>query len=209
MQGERSGGRAVRTSVPVRQRTGARAPRTRPGDFVTTEDGTGIVHLAPYGEDDIIMLRRDDLPVTQMIDPSGRVVPEGGEFAGLWIKDADPKIVEDLDERGLLFKAEDYLHAYPHCWRCHTPLLYYPRKDWYIRTSRIRDQLHGIQRGDQLAAADDQVRTLRRLAGEQRRLVAVARPLLGDAAADLAMQRRPRHLHRLLRGARPARRSGT
>jgi isoleucyl-tRNA synthetase len=118
-----------------------RAHHVRAGEFVTTGDGTGIVHLAPYGEDDIVMLRRDDLPVTQMIDPSGRVVPEGGEFAGLWIKDADPKIVEDLDERGLLFKAEDYRHAYPHCWRCGTPLLYYPRKDWYIRTSRVRDKL--------------------------------------------------------------------
>ena len=70
------------------------AHHVRPGDFVTTGDGTGIVHLAPYGEDDIVMLRRDDLPVTQMIDPSGRVVPEGGEFAGLWVKDADPKIVD-------------------------------------------------------------------------------------------------------------------
>ena len=124
-----------------------RSHRVRPGDFVTTTDGSGLVHLAPYGEDDMAMLRRDDLEVTQMIDASGRVVPDGGDFAGLWIKDADKAIISDLEERGLLFRAEDYEHAYPHCWRCHTPLLYYPRKDWYIRTSQIRDQLEASNEG--------------------------------------------------------------
>ncbi|HYY44707.1 MAG TPA: class I tRNA ligase family protein, partial [Actinomycetota bacterium] len=113
----------------------------RPGDFVSTEDGTGIVHLAPYGEEDMSVAKRDGLPVKQMIDASGRVVPEGGPFAGLWIKDADPKIMADLESRGLLFRSELYEHSYPHCWRCSTPLLYYPRRDWYIRTSRIRERL--------------------------------------------------------------------
>ena len=117
------------------------AHTVRPGEFVTTEDGSGIVHLAPYGEDDMAVGKRDELPVTQMIGPDGRVVAEGGEFAGLWIKDADPKIIEDLENRHLLWKAEVYSHSYPHCWRCKTPLLYYPRKDWYIRTSQIRDEL--------------------------------------------------------------------
>ncbi|MEA2452540.1 MAG: isoleucyl-tRNA synthetase [Actinomycetota bacterium] len=117
------------------------AHTVRPGDFVTTEDGTGIVHLAPYGEDDMAVGKRDELPITQMIASDGHVVPEGGEFAGLWIKDADPKIIENLEARDLLWKAEVYSHSYPHCWRCKTPLLYYPRKDWYIRTSQIRDQL--------------------------------------------------------------------
>jgi isoleucyl-tRNA synthetase len=115
--------------------------RVRPGDFVTTADGTGIVHLAPYGEDDMAVAKRDNLPITQMIDPSGRVVESGGAFAGLGIKDADPLIIADLKERSLLFKAEAYEHSYPHCWRCQTPLLYYPRLDWYIRTSQIRDEL--------------------------------------------------------------------
>ena len=115
--------------------------RVRPGDFVTTDDGSGIVHLAPYGEVDMEVAKRDDLPIVGMIDPSGKVVPRGEPFAGLWVKDADPRIIEDLEARGLLFKAEDYEHAYPHCWRCATPLLYYPRKDWYIRTSQIRGEL--------------------------------------------------------------------
>jgi isoleucyl-tRNA synthetase len=117
------------------------AHTVRPGDFVTTEDGTGIVHLAPYGEDDMAVGKRDALPIRHMIASNGHVVEEGGEFAGLWIKDADPRIIENLRSRQLLWKAEVYSHSYPHCWRCKTPLLYYPRKDWYIRTSQIRDQL--------------------------------------------------------------------
>ena len=115
--------------------------RVRPGDFVTTDDGTGIVHLAPYGEEDMEVAKRDDLPIVGMIDPSGKVVARGEPFAGLWVKDADPRIIDDLESRGLLFRVEDYSHAYPHCWRCGTPLLYYPRKDWYVRTSQIRAEL--------------------------------------------------------------------
>ena len=117
------------------------AHSVRLGEFVSTEDGSGIVHLAPYGEDDIDVARRDDLPIVQMITPSGRVDDRAGEFGGMWFKDADEKIVEDLDRRGLLFKSEGYEHSYPHCWRCGTPLIYYARKDWYVRTSQLRDRL--------------------------------------------------------------------
>ncbi len=113
----------------------------RAGDFVSTEEGTGIVHLAPYGEDDMVVAKRDGLPILQAIDPTGHVIEQAGAFAGLWFKEADPRVVEDLENRGVLFRAEVYEHAYPHCWRCGTPLLYYARKDWYIRTSQIRDQL--------------------------------------------------------------------
>ncbi len=114
----------------------------REGDFVTTEDGSGMVHLAPYGEEDMTVGKRDDLPIVQMIDGSGNVVADPpSKFAGMWIKDADKAIIEDLTERSLLFRSEIYEHSYPHCWRCGTPLLYYARKDWYIRTSQIRSQL--------------------------------------------------------------------
>src|ERR671918_882097 len=118
-----------------------RAHTIRPGDFVTTEDGTGIVHLAPYGEEDINVARRDGIPIQHMITPSGRVAETGGEFAGMWFKEADPAIVESMDASGALFKSEVYEHAYPHCWRCKTPLIYYARRDWYIRTSQIRSDL--------------------------------------------------------------------
>ncbi|CAN5616239.1 isoleucine--tRNA ligase [soil metagenome] len=121
--------------------SGERGHTVRSGEFVTTSDGTGIVHLAPYGEDDMMVAKRDGLPIVQMIDPSGRVVENAGSFSGLWFKDADERIVADLENRDVLFRTEIYEHAYPHCWRCRTPLLYYPHKDWYIRTSQIRDQL--------------------------------------------------------------------
>jgi len=113
----------------------------RPGDFVSTEEGTGIVHLAPYGEDDIVVARRDSLPIVQVIGPNGRVTPFASDFEGLWFKEADAKIVGDMERRGVLFRSEVYEHSYPHCWRCQTPLLYYARRDWYIRTSQIHDQL--------------------------------------------------------------------
>ncbi|MDQ4065434.1 MAG: isoleucine--tRNA ligase, partial [Actinomycetota bacterium] len=113
----------------------------RAGDFVTTEEGTGVVHIAPYGEDDMALAKEYDLPVVQMIGPDGRVIARGGRFAGMWLKDADPVIVDDLEARGVLLRAEQYTHAYPHCWRCGTPLIYYARLDWYIRTSQIRDKL--------------------------------------------------------------------
>jgi isoleucyl-tRNA synthetase len=113
----------------------------RPGEFVTTDEGTGIVHLAPYGEDDMVVARRDGLPVVQMIDSTGHVVADGGRFAKMWFKDADGHIVEDMRDRGVLWHSELYEHSYPHCWRCETPLMYYARRDWYIRTSRLRDQL--------------------------------------------------------------------
>jgi isoleucyl-tRNA synthetase len=121
--------------------SGDRGHRVRLGDFVSTEEGTGIVHLAPYGEDDMAVAKRDDLPIVQIIDGTGHVVPGAGDFAGMWFKDADAKVVRDLDTAGRLWRSETYEHAYPHCWRCSTPLLYYARKDWYIRTSKIRPQL--------------------------------------------------------------------
>jgi len=121
--------------------SGATGHMVYAADFVNTEEGTGLVHIAPYGEDDMVLAKAVDLPVKQMIGPDGRVVASGGDFAGLWHKDADPKIVDDLAARGRLFRSELYSHAYPHCWRCGTPLLYFARLDWYIRTSQIRAEL--------------------------------------------------------------------
>jgi isoleucyl-tRNA synthetase len=115
--------------------------RAYAASFVTTEDGSGIVHLAPYGEVDMEVAKSEGLPVAQMIDPSGRVIEEGGAFAGLQVKEADPAIIADLRERDLLFRVEKYEHSYPHCWRCQTPLIYYPHKDWYIRTAQMRREL--------------------------------------------------------------------
>ena len=110
-------------------------------DYVTLTDGTGIVHNAPaFGEDDARVGRVYRLPFLQPVDVKGEFV-EGTPWAGKFVKDADPLIMEDLASRGLLLKKEMYTHNYPHCWRCDTPLLYYARAGWFIRMTEVRDEL--------------------------------------------------------------------
>lgn len=106
-------------------------------DFVTTEDGSGIVHMAPaYGEDDYHTSRKHNIPTIHPVDRSGNFGPEVTEFAGMFVKDADQHIIRNLKERRLLYKKATITHSYPHCWRCKTPLLYYARESWYIATTR-------------------------------------------------------------------------
>jgi len=112
------------------------------GDFVTTEDGTGLVHMAPaFGAEDMQAALEFDLPVLMTVLPDGTFIPEVTPWRGVFVKDADPMIIRDLDDRGLLFRAESYTHTYPFCWRCKTPLLYYARDAWYIRTSRFKERM--------------------------------------------------------------------
>jgi isoleucyl-tRNA synthetase len=112
------------------------------GDFVTTEDGTGLVHQAPaFGAEDMEMSKQYDLPVLLTVQPDGTFIPEITPWRGIFVKDADPQIIQDLDARGLMFRSEKYTHTYPFCWRCSTPLLYYARESWYIRTSAKKDRL--------------------------------------------------------------------
>ncbi len=111
-------------------------------DFVTTEDGSGIVHMAPaYGEDDYQMGRTYGLPTIHPVNKSGEFEAAVTDFAGKFVKEADPEIVANLKRRGLLFKKETYLHSYPHCWRCESPLLYYARDSWYIRTTAYAQKM--------------------------------------------------------------------
>ncbi len=118
------------------------AHRVVPGTFVTTEDGTGLVHMAPaFGADDMETGRTYGLPVVNPIRPDGRFEDSVPLVGGMFFKDADALIVTDLADRGLLFHTEVYEHSYPHCWRCGTPLLYYALPSWYIRTTQIKDQL--------------------------------------------------------------------
>ncbi|MFI3164663.1 MAG: isoleucine--tRNA ligase [Bacillota bacterium] len=110
--------------------------------YVTLTDGTGIVHIAPaFGEDDAKVGRKYGLPFVQLVDGAGCFVPEATDFAGVFAKDADPMIIEDLKNRGLLFKDMMYEHSYPHCWRCDTPLLYYARSSWFIEMTKVKDKL--------------------------------------------------------------------
>ena len=111
-------------------------------DFVTTEDGSGLVHIAPaFGAEDMQMSVEYDLPVIMTVQPDGAFVHEVTPWRGMWVKDADPLITEDLRARGLLFRKQEYTHTYPFCWRCKTPLLYYAREAWYVRTSQFKDRL--------------------------------------------------------------------
>ena len=113
------------------------------GDFVTTTEGSGLVHIAPaFGQDDYDIGQKHNLPLVQLVGADGKFVPEVKDvWAGEYVKDADPKIIENLDGRGLLFKVAEYTHQYPFCWRCDNPLLYYARESWFIRTTAIRDRM--------------------------------------------------------------------
>ncbi len=111
-------------------------------EYVTTDDGSGLVHQAPaFGEDDMHVCRAYGLPFVNPVRPDGTFEAELDLVGGQFFKDADVALVADLAARGLLFRKLDYLHSYPHCWRCHTPLLYYAQPSWYIRTTRIKDEL--------------------------------------------------------------------
>jgi isoleucyl-tRNA synthetase len=111
-------------------------------DFVSTGDGTGLVHIAPaYGQEDMQAAMEFDLPVLQTVAEDGTFIPEVRPWSGKFVKDADPLIIQDLEARGLLYREETYTHTYPFCWRCSTPLLYYARETWYIRTTQYKEVL--------------------------------------------------------------------
>jgi isoleucyl-tRNA synthetase len=117
-------------------------PDQRAWYVVSAEFVTGIVHMAPaYGAEDLEVGRQFDLPVIHLVDEEGKFVPAVTPWAGRFVKDADPDITADLDARGLLLRAETIEHTYPLCWRCSTPLLYYARTSWYIRTTERKQQL--------------------------------------------------------------------
>ncbi len=111
-------------------------------EYVTVTDGTGLVHLAPaFGPDDLAVGRAVGLPVVNPMLPTGEFGPDVSLVGGVFFKKADEQLVADLGQRGLLFRHVPYEHSYPHCWRCHTPLMYYAQPSWYIRTTAIKDEL--------------------------------------------------------------------
>ena len=123
------------------------APRVVAADFVSMDDGTGIVHIAPaFGDEDLALGREQELAFVQQVDLQG-VITGDYPFASQFVKDADPEIAADLEERGLLYHQGVYRHTYPFCWRCDTPLLYYAKTSWYIRTTAVKDRLVDINSG--------------------------------------------------------------
>ena len=111
-------------------------------DYVTVEDGTGLVHQSPaFGADDLEVCRRYNLPVVNPVSPDGHFNKEVQLVGGVFFKDADKALIKDLKTRGLMFKSLQFEHSYPHCWRCHTALMYYAQPSWYIKTTSIKNEL--------------------------------------------------------------------
>ncbi len=121
---------------------GERGHTVLAGDFVSIEDGTGVVHTgAAFGEDDFRLASENGLTIHNPVRPDGTFDERTGPFAGMHVREADAHIVEALRESGRLFRAGEYEHSYPHCWRCDTPLIYYAKKNWYVRTTAVKDEL--------------------------------------------------------------------
>lgn len=120
----------------------AQENRVVTADFVSMDEGTGIVHIAPaYGQDDYELGHLRDLPVVHTVDLEGNMRPAGKPWDGKFIKEADPLIIDDLKRRDLLYRSEEITHTYPFCWRCGAPLLYYAKMTWYIKTTAKKDEL--------------------------------------------------------------------
>ena len=128
------------------------------GDYVTLSDGTGIVHIAPaYGEDDNFVAKQSGIGFINLVDASGNFVEEVTPWAGKFVKKCDESIVKYLEEHNKLFKAEKHTHSYPHCWRCDTPLLYYPRESWFVAMTKLRDKL--LENNNKINWYPDNIRT--------------------------------------------------
>ena len=128
------------------------------GDYVTLSDGTGIVHIAPaYGEDDNLVAKQNGITFINLVDASGNFVEEVTPWAGKFVKKCDDSIVKYLEENNKLLKAEKHTHSYPHCWRCDTPLLYYPRESWFVAMTTVRDKL--LENNNKINWYPDNIRT--------------------------------------------------
>jgi isoleucyl-tRNA synthetase len=140
VQGSGLAGASYRAPFRLLSIPGAHRVITAP--FVTTEEGTGLVHLAPaFGADDMEAGRANGLPVVNPVRGDGRFEESVRLVGGMFFKDADAPLVSDLADRGLLFRSQMHEHSYPHCWRCHTPLMYYALPSWFIRTTAVKEQL--------------------------------------------------------------------
>ena len=128
------------------------------GDYVTLSDGTGIVHIAPaYGEDDSLVSKANGITFINLVDREGRFVEEVTPWAGKVVKKCDESICKWLEENNKLFKSERHMHSYPHCWRCDTPLLYYPKESWFVAMTKLRDKL--LENNNKINWYPDNIRT--------------------------------------------------
>ncbi|CAN5688208.1 isoleucine--tRNA ligase [soil metagenome] len=142
MKGRELAGLSYEPPFPYITDYGERGHTVLEGDFVSVDDGTGVVHTgAAFGEDDFRLAESNGLTIHNPVRPDGTFDDRAGPFANRYVRDADPDIIEALRESGRLLRAGDHEHAYPHCWRCDTPLIYYAKSSWYVRTTEVRDDL--------------------------------------------------------------------
>ena len=128
------------------------------GDYVTIEDGTGIVHIAPaYGEDDSFVSKQNGIAFVNLVDKEGKFVEEVEPWAGKFVKDCDKDICIWLARQNKLFSSAKHMHSYPHCWRCDTPLLYYPKESWFVKMTAVRDKL--LENNNKIHWMPDTIRT--------------------------------------------------
>ena len=128
------------------------------GDYVTLTDGTGIVHIAPaYGEDDSLVAKQNGITFINLVDKSGKFVNEVEPWAGRFVRDCNEDICKWLAKENKLFSKEKHLHSYPHCWRCDTPLLYYPKESWFVAMSKLRNEL--VENNNKVNWYPDTIRT--------------------------------------------------
>ncbi len=128
------------------------------GDYVTLTDGTGIVHIAPaYGEDDSLVAKQNGIAFVNLVDKEGKFVKEVEPWAGKFVRDCNEDICKWLAENNKLFSKEKHMHSYPHCWRCDTPLLYYPKESWFVAMSKLRDEL--VENNNKVNWYPDTIRT--------------------------------------------------
>ena len=128
------------------------------GDYVTLTDGTGIVHIAPaYGEDDSLVAKQNGIAFVNLVDKSGKFIDDVKPWAGRFVRDCNEDICKWLKEENKLFSKEKHLHSYPHCWRCDTPLLYYPKESWFVAMSKLRDEL--VKNNNKVNWYPDTIRT--------------------------------------------------
>ncbi|MGL5243680.1 MAG: isoleucine--tRNA ligase [Sarcina sp.] len=157
-KGEELLGTEYEQLLPFHTPTEGRAFVVVHGDYVTLSDGTGIVHIAPaYGEDDNLIAKQNGLAFINLVDLSGNFVDEVEPWSGKFVKKCDESIVNYLKENNKLYSSARHMHSYPHCWRCDTPLLYYPKESWFVRMSSLRDKL--LANNDKINWYPDNIRT--------------------------------------------------
>ena len=208
-EGRRAGRSALPAAVPVLRRptrvTGPGAFQVLAADFVSTEDGTGVVHMSPgHGEEDQAVCNANGIETVVPMDAQGRYTAEVAPWAGMHVFDANPLVIRALKDAGHVVRHETYDHPYPHCWRCAKPLVYRAVSSWFVRSRAFRDRM--VELNQEITWVPEHIkrRQLRQVAGQRPRLVDQPQPVLGFAHPGLEERRPPLPARRRLRQPRRA-----